>query len=160
MKGGCPKGQPHPVIFLWGGIGSHLNFKDVDDLSIRTGNTETVSLHAGKGAAVAENIDIGKRACWAMGHRRPRSWSQDSSIPFTWPWWQGASPFLSTTRMMISQRFVILHHLFWMEMGIKVRFCHVVQFEDGFLEGKILLVGQFSDFRRLFIADIGGQGRN
>ena len=66
MKGGCPKGQPHPVIFLWGGIGSHLNFKDVDDLSIRTGNTETVSLHAGKGAAVAENIDIGKEGM--LGH--------------------------------------------------------------------------------------------
>lgn len=64
---GLPKGAaPIQLFFLWGGIGSHLNFKDVDDLSIRTGNTETVSLHAGKGAAVAENIDIGKEGM--LGH--------------------------------------------------------------------------------------------
>lgn len=63
---GLPKGAAPSSYFLWGGIGSHLNFKDVDDLSIRTGNTETVSLHAGKGAAVAENIDIGKEGM--LGH--------------------------------------------------------------------------------------------
>lgn len=160
MKGGCPKGQPHPVIFLWGGIGSHLNFKDVDDLSIRTGNTETVSLHAGKGAAVAENIDIGKEGMLGHGAQAAPVMVPGQFHTLYMAVVARGLPFLSTTRMMISQRFVILHHLFWMEMGIKVRFCHVVQFEDGFLEGKILLVGQFSDFRRLFIADIGGQGRN
>ena len=66
MKGGSPKEQPRSVTFLWGRIGSYLNFKDVDDISIRAGNFEAVSLHAGKGAAVAENIDIGKEGM--LGH--------------------------------------------------------------------------------------------
>lgn len=65
------------MLLLFAGF----QLEDIDDIGIGTAEAEVSVLACGQSAAIAQDIDIGKATCMAMGQSAPRSVSKSKESP-------------------------------------------------------------------------------